>query len=237
MTLTPEQNLPAIKGFLETSFIDWPERLCAVVFLGGCNFRCPYCHNYPLVLAPEKLATLPVAVLASRLQGLRKWLGGICVTGGEPTLDPLLPNLLRWFKKDDWQVKLDTNGSRPEILQDLLAEGLVDMVAMDVKARLDTDCYNSCTGVSIDLEPIRRSIALVLKSGIAHEFRMTVLPALHPEKEIRSWAEDMRAISGPDSQPRLKLQNFNPHATLKDSFQEYRPFLEEDFVRLQRLVA
>ncbi|MFA7349112.1 MAG: radical SAM protein, partial [Desulfurivibrionaceae bacterium] len=99
--------MPLIKGFLETSFIDWPGKLCAILFVGGCNFRCPFCHNHPLVLAPEGMETLAFTEIMSRLAARRNWLAGICISGGEPTLSPGLPKMIARLKAEGWAVKLD----------------------------------------------------------------------------------------------------------------------------------
>ena len=123
-----------IKGFLETSFIDWPDKICAVLFLPICNFRCPYCHNHGLILRPEEYETLSWPFIRERFQTLRGWLDGVCVSGGEPTLHPDLPDLLAAIKALGFPVKLDTNGTRPKVLHFLVDEKLVDFVAMDVKA-------------------------------------------------------------------------------------------------------
>lgn len=223
--------MPIIRGFLETSFIDWPERLCSVIFLGGCNFRCPFCHNHPLVLSPEGFEAIPLEEVLERLTPLKRWLGGICVSGGEPTLSPGLPHLLTRLKVEGWAVKLDTNGSRPEIVDQLLQDRLVDMVSMDVKAPLDQERYDRCAGVKVPLARIRQSISLIKESGIDHEFRMTVLPRFHAVEDIIEWAQAL----GPDS--RLKLQNFNPRTTLNPDLQEERGFSPEKFAGLRQLIS
>ncbi|MGV1100645.1 anaerobic ribonucleoside-triphosphate reductase activating protein [Thiovibrio sp. JS02] len=220
-------SLPAIKGFLETSFIDWPGKLCAILFVGGCNFRCPFCHNHPLVLAPEGLESIPFTTVLQRLAPRRKWLDGICVSGGEPTLSPGLPQLIAHLKAEGWAIKLDTNGSRPAVLEALLADGLLDMVAMDVKAPLVQEKYDRCAGARVDLGGIRKSIALLRESGVAHEFRMTVAPFLHSEADIHVWS---RQVGGENA--RLKLQNFNPKTTLAPHLEKERGFAPEIFSRL-----
>ncbi|HSR36412.1 MAG TPA: anaerobic ribonucleoside-triphosphate reductase activating protein [Desulfurivibrionaceae bacterium] len=222
--------MPAIKGFLETSFIDWPGCLCSVVFLGGCNFRCPFCHNHPLVLEPQSFETIPLAHVLTRLAAMRPWLGGVCVTGGEPTLAPDLPDLLRAFQEAGVPVKLDTNGTRPEVLENLLAEGLLAMIAMDVKAPLDQAKYEACAGVAVDLAAIRRSIALIKESGLPHQFRMTVVPRLHTEADVVAWRE---TVAGSP----LKLQNFNPQSPLAPEFAEEQGFSPDAFAGLQSLLA
>lgn len=219
-----------IKGFLETSFIDWPGRVCAVLFLSGCNFRCPFCHNHPLVLNPDSLESLNLSKIKLSLAPLKKWLGGICISGGEPTLSPQLPDIIRQLKNDGWQIKLDTNGSQPEKLLELLNDKLLDMISMDIKAPLNSQKYKNCTGVHTDLDKISESIILIQKSGIEHEFRMTVLPCLHTESDITECASSL----GPSP---LKLQNFNPRTTLDPHFIEEKGFAPEFFTSLQKLVA
>jgi len=224
--------LPPIRGFLESSFIDWPGRLCAILFVGGCNFRCPFCHNHPLVLAPEALPEIPFAHILQRLTPRRKWLDGICISGGEPTLSPALPGLIGFLKDEGWAVKLDTNGSRPEVLETLLAGRLLDMVAMDVKAPLVQEAYDRCAGVQVDLARIAKSVNLLQRSGVAHEFRITVAPALHGEEDILALARQLATAGS-----RLKLQNFNPKTTLDPRFEGKQGFAPEEFGRLARIVA
>lgn len=220
-----------IKGFLETSFVDWPGRSCAVLFLGGCNFRCPFCHNYPLVLQPGGLLSHDLEEILNILRPLRKWLGGVCVSGGEPTLRPELPTLLVRLRDEGHAVKLDTNGSRPEVLATLLAEGLLEMVAMDVKAPLEQELYDRCCGVPVDLARIAESVRLIRASGLAHQFRMTVVPGLHGEAEVVRW---MASLGGGSA---LQLQNYRPGDVLAPAQSGSRGFTEEEFSRLQALLG
>lgn len=228
----PDPGQPPIKGFLETSFVDWPGKLCAILFVGGCNFRCPFCHNHPLVLAPEELDTIPFPEVLTRLSRRKSWLDGVCVSGGEPTLFPGLPAMIARLKAEGWAVKLDTNGTRPAVLEALLTQGLLDMVAMDVKAPLVQQKYNQCAGCAVDLAAIRRSIDLLTASSVPHEFRMTVSPRLHSEEDILAWRNGLGAAhSG------RRLQNFSPKTTLDPFFEQEPSFSPEDFVRLQALIA
>lgn len=220
-----------IKGFIETSFVDWPGRTCAVLFLGGCNFRCPFCHNHPLVLHPAELVSFTIAEIIARLHPLRKWLGGVCISGGEPTLDPQLPELLRILRREGFAAKLDTNGSQPAILAELLAEGLLAMVAMDVKTVLVQESYNRCTGTQVDLLSIGKSIELLKRSGVAHEFRMTILPRYHARTDIVAWADTL----GRDGSC-LKLQNYNPGSVLAPDLAGGRGFTPAEFAELANLV-
>lgn len=220
-----------IKGFLETSFIDWPGRSCAVLFLGGCNFRCPFCHNHPLVLHPEQLLSHAPEEILARLRPLKNWLGGVCVSGGEPTLCPELPTLLVRLRAEGFAIKLDTNGSRPEVLATLLAAGLLDMVAMDIKAPLEQELYDRCCGTRVDLARIGESIELLRKSGIAHQFRMTVVPGLHGAAEVRRWVEGLEGSRA------LKLQNYNSKSVLTPDLAGPRVFTEEEFSELTQILG
>ena len=224
--------MPLIKGFLETSFIDWPGKLCAILFVGGCNFRCPFCHNHPLVLAPEGMETIAFEEIMSRLSARKNWLAGICISGGEPTLSPGLPKMIARLKAEGWAIKLDTNGTRPEVLAQLLADNLLDMVAMDVKTVLVQEKYERCAGGPVDLGAIRKSIDLLTRSTIPHEFRMTVAPALHTEEDIAAWAKQFDG-----TRARLTLQNFNPRTTLDLLYEKEQGFGPEIFSRLTALVA
>jgi pyruvate formate lyase activating enzyme len=224
--------MPLIKGFLETSFIDWPGKLCAILFVGGCNFRCPFCHNHPLVLAPEGMETIAFEEILSRLAARKNWLAGVCISGGEPTLSPGLPTMIARLKAEGWAIKLDTNGSRPEVLAQLLADNLLDMVAMDVKTVLVQEQYERCAGCPVDLEAIQRSIDLLGHSGIPHEFRMTIAPSLHTEEDVVTWSKQFDR-----SRSRLALQNFNPKTTLDVRLEKEQGFAPEIFSHLAAMVS
>jgi len=173
-----------IKGFIESSCSDWPGRIAAVIFLPGCNFRCPYCHNHPLVLNPDRGKTFAWEHVFQRLTSLRSWLDGVCISGGEPTLSPGLADLCEKIKAAGLLCKLDTNGSRPRVIRDLLAARLVDFIAMDVKAPLRPAPYEKCAGVKVDLEAVRESMELIRRGGIGYQFRTTYHPALLSEPEL-----------------------------------------------------
>ena len=139
-------DLPTIKGFLETSFVDWPGQVAAVVFLPRCNFRCPYCHNHGLVLHPEGLQSWSLEGILDHLDGYRDWVDGVCVSGGEPTIHPGLPDLLGALRDSGWATKIDTNGARPDVVAGLLDAGLLDALALDLKAPLEPIPYRRNSG-------------------------------------------------------------------------------------------
>ncbi len=223
-----------IKGFLETSFIDWPGKLCSVLFLPRCNFRCPYCHNHPLVFHPDRYPSIPLKDILSRLHSFGDWIDGVCITGGEPTLHVDLPFLTREIKRHGFLVKLDTNGSNPQMLEKLIEAGEVDFVSMDVKAPLDPFSYGRSIGLPIDLNHILRSIEILKRGGVEYEFRMTVVPGLHKEEDIKNLADQLRVGR------RLVLQNFNPENPLDPSLKNTLPYdpkvLKEVEREVQRMI-
>jgi len=225
-----ERNVPPVKGFLETSFVDWPGKVAAVIFLPGCNMRCRYCHNHSLVLRPERLPDVDLDDIISRLRRLKGWVDGVCITGGEPTLHPGLPSLARLIKREGFLVKLDTNGTRPGVLRHLLAQGLIDYVAMDVKSALEEVRYFTVCGRPANLRAIRESIELI-KGLREHEFRMTALPHFHTEDEVYQLAWDLRGAR------RFTIQNFSPRDPMDAKLREAQPFDDEVLSRMRARTA
>ncbi len=173
-----------IHGLQKLTLLDYPGRVACTVFLGGCDFRCPYCHNSEL-LDPGCPAQMEEEELLSFLSKRRGLLDGVCVTGGEPLLRPELPDLLEKIRALGFSVKLDTNGSRPDRLRALLERGLADYVAMDIKN--SPERYAETAGVpGLDPGPIRESAALLLEGRTDYEFRTTVVRQLHDEDSFRA---------------------------------------------------
>ncbi|GAB4256436.1 MAG: anaerobic ribonucleoside-triphosphate reductase activating protein [Deferrisomatales bacterium] len=170
--------------------------MASVVFLPGCNFRCPYCHNHPLVLRPQEHGTWPLAEVLDRMDRLQGWVDGVCVTGGEPTGHRGLPLLLGTFKGRGWAVKLDTNGSDPGALRSLLRAELVDAVAVDVKAPLEPIPYRRNAGASADPEAVRQTLELLAATPLPLEARTTVHPALLSRQELCRLAGQVGRILG-----------------------------------------
>lgn len=190
-----------IHGFNKTTLLDYPEHIAATVFTGGCNFRCPFCHNGELVLDPGAQPFITEEKVLSYLKKRRGILQGVCVTGGEPTLQKDLMEFLRKIRELGYPVKLDTNGYLPGVLWDLLQSGLVDYVAMDLKASREN--YGAAVGLkTMDLSRIEESIGILKSSGIPYEFRTTVVKGIHRVEEF----EDIgRWIAGC---PAYYLQNY-----------------------------
>ena len=181
-----------IAGLQKMTLLDYPGKVACTVFLQGCNFRCPFCHNSSL-LGVAQQETIPVEELLAFLEKRQGILEGVCITGGEPTLHKYLPELLGQIKELGFAVKLDTNGYRPEVLQALIQQNLVDYVAMDIKNCPEK--YGETAGVSaLDLPKIEESMRLLFASGVAFEFRTTVVAELHTAKDfsaIGKWLEKL----------------------------------------------
>lgn len=166
-----------IGGITKLSTVDWPGKLTAVVFTRGCNFRCPWCHNKSLVWPELYGPEIPEPEMLAYLEKRKSYLDGVVVTGGEPTIQEDLPAFLRKIKNIGLKVKLDTNGSNPNMLEYLLKEGLLDALALDVKAPLEK--YPEVTGVSVDTEAVWQSFRLAAASGLPVWFRTTLIPELN----------------------------------------------------------
>jgi pyruvate formate lyase activating enzyme len=174
-----------IGGIQWTTLLDYPGRVATTVFTAGCNFRCPFCHNPELVL-PERVSAVRRVLdpgFFSELGDRRGFLDGVVISGGEPTVQPDLPDTCAQIKALGYLVKLDTNGTMPEVLASLLRDGLVDYVAMDIKAPLDA--YSRMAGTAVQRETIERSIDLIRSEAAAYEFRTTVAPGLSGDDLMR----------------------------------------------------
>lgn len=180
-----------IKGLQKLTLLDFPEKMACTVFTFGCNLRCPFCHNASLVLSDraDDTPSIKEDEFFTFLQKRRGILEGVCITGGEPTLQPDLPDFIRRIKAMGYAVKLDTNGYRPAVLRSLAAEGLLDYVAMDIKNSLPL--YGATVGIhAFDTAPIAESAAFLMEGTVPFEFRTTLVKGLHtPESvaEIGKW--------------------------------------------------
>lgn len=182
-------------GMNKTTLLDYPGHVAATLFTGGCNMRCPFCQNGGLVLEPEaqpRITEEEVLAFLCKRQGV---LEGICITGGEPTLQPGLENFIRCVKELGYLVKLDTNGYRPQVLEHLLEQGLLDYVAMDIKASRE-HYGNACGLPEVELSLIERSVELLKTSKVPGEFRTTVVKGIHTPEEftvIGQWLQGDKA--------------------------------------------
>lgn len=170
-----------IAGLQKTTLLDYPGKVACTVFLPGCNLRCPFCHNGSLVFNPGE-GNLSREELLAFLTKRRGVLDGVCVTGGEPTLYPDLPELLGQIRSLGYAVKLDTNGTNPQMLQFILEQGLVDYVAMDIKSS-PWQYETLCGGIDV-LDSVRQSAALLMGSGVDYEFRTTCVHPFHTPEQM-----------------------------------------------------
>jgi len=218
-----------VKGFIETSFIDWKTQLASVLFSGGCNFRCPFCHNRSLVLSPQSMEDIPFDYILGRLRKFRQWIERAVISGGEPTMHKGLFGAVETLKEQGFKVKLDTNGSRPEVIRSLVEAGLIDYIAMDVKGPLRA--YERWCGCSVDRKKIRESIDFILEGRVDYEFRMTLVPFLHREEDACQAAREIKPAR------RFFLQQFVPRETLNEKFARIKPFSPERMKAVRETVA
>jgi len=182
-------------GYQKLTLIDYPGKIATTVFTVGCSFCCPFCHNPELVLPLQFPAENDLEKKFFEFLKKRKGkLEGVCITGGEPTIQPDIIDFIKKIKKMGFLVKLDSNGSRPDILRKILAEKIVDFIAMDIKN--SPQKYSITTGTKVDIERINLSVSLIMNSGVDYEFRTTVVPGIHEEDdfdEIVKWIKGARA--------------------------------------------
>lgn len=218
-------DLIPIKGLIETSFLDWKERLSSVIFLGGCNFRCPFCHNKELVLEHAAMENMPVEYLIATLRKYKNWIDSVVVSGGEPTINMGLFGFIGQLKSEGMRVKLDTNGSNPSMLKGLVNDGLIDCVAMDVKGPLDR--YSRWCGINVDVNRIRESIEFIMEGAIDYEFRMTVVPFLHQEDDVYEVASFIKDAK------KFFIQEFRPDSTLNPAYAKIQPFSPDKMAKIR----
>ncbi|MEZ0337931.1 MAG: anaerobic ribonucleoside-triphosphate reductase activating protein [Aquificaceae bacterium] len=227
--ISPAQGNPIcmfrIGGFQKFTLIDYPAKVACIVFTQGCNFRCRYCYNVELVL-PEKYGPLiEVEEVLTFLESRRGMLEGVVITGGEPTIQKGLEKFIERVKALGYSVKLDTNGSKPQVIKELIDKGLVDYIAMDVKAPLYK--YEEVCGVKVDTERILESIELIKSSSVDYEFRTTVVREQLTPEDIRAIGELIRGSK------RYYLQKFIPGKTLDPEFSSKSTYSKEEFERIK----
>ncbi|MFH1860625.1 MAG: anaerobic ribonucleoside-triphosphate reductase activating protein [bacterium] len=220
-----------IKGFIEMSMLDWEGKLVSTLYLPHCNLRCLYCHNSGLVLNPEQYNTISFETVKNYLIGQQDWIDGVCLSGGEPCMYEDLPDFIRQLRDIGVLIKLDTNGSFPDMLQRLLNERLIDYIAMDIKSPLDT--YAQMTGINDEKigERIKQSIRIVMDSRVGYEFRTTVVPSLHTKEILMTMAE---SVSGAK---KYVLQAFVPDNALDPEYLKIIPYTNDQMKDIQQTVS
>ena len=222
-----------IAGLQKMTLLDFPGRIACTVFLQGCNFRCPFCHNSDL-LGPEGEQLISAAELLTFLKKRKGMLDGVCITGGEPTVQKDLPELLREIKALGYPVKLDTNGSNPAMLKALAAEGLVDYVAMDIKN--SREGYPRTAGVpGLHMEKIEESIRYLVEGDLPYELRTTVVKELHDEENILAMGKWLAGLCPGKLPEKLFLQYYVDRESVLCS--GFTPPQEAQMVRFREILA
>ncbi|HUW22320.1 MAG TPA: anaerobic ribonucleoside-triphosphate reductase activating protein [Candidatus Bathyarchaeia archaeon] len=227
-----------IAGYLRTSLIEWPGNISAVIFVPGCNFRCPFCHNRDLVISKKvtRLQNYKEKEVLTDLRQRKRWIDGVVITGGEPTLQTDLSTFLKGLKRAGFLTMIETNGSRPEVIKQLVREELVDFWAMDYKA-IFSDYENVVNIKKVKkkfrknealglVKAVKRSMRLILKSGLPCEFRTTVVPTIHNEKVLIEMAKELKhllVITDWLSPVKWVLQTFQPKNCLDQKYNNIKP--------------
>lgn len=217
-----------IKGLQKISLIDYAPYTSCVLFIAGCNFKCPFCQNPELVLNNGRLKTIKESEVLEFLKKRKKWLDGVCITGGEPCLYDELPELIRKIKKIGYKVKLDTNGTNPLMLKELIDKKLVDYIAMDIKGPLER--YSEIANAKVDNEKIEESAKILVKSGVDYEFRMTITPKLISENDLiktGKWLKGGR---------RFFIQQFSNKICLDKSYEKETPYSKEKLIEFKKML-
>lgn len=216
-----------IAGLVKTSLIDYPGNISAVIFTYGCNLRCPFCHNPDLITGKLKdIKVYPADEIIQFLEKRKGVLDGVVITGGEPLLHNDLEPFIKKIKELGFKIKLDTNGTNPEKLRDLISLGLIDFIAMDIKN--SPIKYAETVGVSVDAKRVNESIKIIMDSEVEYEFRSTVLPRLHSGKDFHEMGEMIRGAK------KFVLQGFRPGITLDKKFQNETPFKQKELMSIKK---
>lgn len=235
----------SIAAFLKTSLIEWPGKISSVIFVPGCNFRCPFCHNAELI-SPERVRKILLCDEKEIMADLKKrkdWIDAVVVTGGEPTLQKDLFKFLKNLKQLKLLTMVHTNGTNPKLVSELIKEKLVDYWGMDLKG--DLEDYDKFIGGVGDVGGVEKSIEQIINSGVDYEFRTTVVPTLHNKENLIKLAEQLRTtVYGLQSTvdgrqktvdgPRWFLQQFRPMNCFDTKFLKIKPFSKEEMMTFQK---
>jgi len=210
-----------ILGFIETSLVDWEKKVASVIFVGGCNFNCPFCQNYPLVKESKEQKEIKWEDIKKKLLAKKKWVDGVVISGGEPMMHPEIFGLLIKIKDLGFKTKIDTNGFFPYPLKEAIESGLVDYVAMDIKTTLDKR-YDKACGRKIYLVVIERTIKLLKECGVDYEFRTTMVPGIVKPEDLLTIAQKIAPVK------KYVIQQFVPKNARLARFRNKKPYKKED---------
>lgn len=215
-----------VSAFLPQSALDYPDKICALVFVSPCNFRCGYCHNPTLVEGTAK--EISESEVLDTIKTQSGFIDAVTITGGEPTLQPDLIDFCKKLKAMGVSVKVDTNGSHPEVLESLIIQGAVDYIAMDLKCNLRM--YKMAVNATVDQDAIRHSISLILENRVPYEFRTTVVPHLITGVRLEEMAMMVKGA-------RLyALQQFHNVVVLDKAYQYFEPYSREKLELFKEIV-
>ena len=207
----------AVAGLMPVSMVDWEGKLAAIIFLSGCNLRCPYCHN-PELIKKDGGSSLPWEKVVGQLSEKKGWVDGVVITGGEPTICDDLIDIAGEIRSAGFPVKLDTNGTHPEVVKGLIEKSLIDFVAMDVKAAFKN--YDIVTRVRGQAAKVKETIELIETAGIDHEYRTTIVPGFVGDDDIVEIAKYLSAHGA----RRYFIQQFNSGTVLEANLRAVHPF-------------
>ncbi len=219
-------------GWQKESLIEWPGKISSVVFVSGCNFRCPFCHNPDLISFSPSLPKIKEKEILDYCLENKDLLDAISITGGEPLISKKeeLVNFIEKIKKIGLLTEIETNGSNPDMIAYLLKNRLVDYIAMDIKAPLDVEKYNDVSGVKITLSNIKKSIKIIMDSNIDYEFRTTVIPNLLNDNDILQISNQIKGAK------RYYLQQFSPKNTFNPKLKKIKPYPKEWFDKIAKKI-
>lgn len=221
-----------LRGWQRTSLIEYPGKISTVLFSGGCNFRCPFCYNRDLVLNPRKMGQIRESAVLEYLLENKGLYHAAMVTGGEPTMNPDLPDFLLRLRSCNLLTGIETNGTNPRMLESLIKKGLVNFVSMDVKAPLVWEKYKAAAGIRQRrlFENVKRSIKILLRSKIDYEFRTTIVPGIHELDDIVKISKSLRGAK------KYVLQQFLPQNTIEEGLKRVRPYPAKQLLELRRKI-
>lgn len=218
-----------IKGFQELSLMEWRGVVASIIFFGGCNFRCFYCHNHDIAFTPNLMPSYNMDDILKSIEAKKDWIEGVVLSGGEPTIyrDEII-DFISIFKGKGLKVKLYTNGYLSDVLQKLIDKRLIDAISMDIKHIPDK--YEEITRISLPLirERVLESIEIIKKTNIDKEFRITVIKGIHSPKDLAG----LKELINPE---RLIIQNVNDELVKEDEVENVKAFSEEEFKEIQKI--
>ena len=216
-----------IGGVQKSSLIDFPHKIAAIVFTQGCNFRCGYCHNAELIGFSLK-SKFGYNEFFEFLETRKGKLDGVVITGGEPTLQSSLRDFIIRIKSMGFEVKLDTNGTNPEVLERLINENLLDYIAMDIKAPFEK--YYEIAGVEVNIENIKKSVELIMNTGVDYEFRTTVIKSQLSFEDFEKIGEQIRGAE------KYYLQKFEPSKIYDKTLENEKTYADEEFSEICKIL-